>query len=88
MNFNVHNINSCYEKLAYEEEYSSFVTYNDTCCVVDALHGYPYSEKQVNTRCPDIKEVIGTNMWHPSNIGYYQIADADYRCIINILNNI
>ena len=83
-NKNIYQLNKYYEDFANSEGYSSFVIYNDLCCQVDSVNAYPVEERKKNTRCEET-EIVGTNLWHPKNEGYFQIADADFRALINIL---
>ena len=56
----------------------------------DAENAYQYTEKAVNTRAvtnatygvTEVKEIVGTNGIHPSNMGYLQMADSMYRAFV------
>lgn len=60
-----------------------YVKVLNTHAQFDSKYAFPMSEKNVNTRCTQ-KEVIDTNGSHPSNVGYWQIADAEFRAILGI----
>ena len=84
-NKNIHRLNEYYEKFANSDDYRSFVTYNDICSQVDSINGYPQTDKAMNTRT-NKTEMVGTNMWHPNNEGYYQIADAELRTLLHVIS--
>jgi hypothetical protein len=83
-NVKIHQYNAILESIANEEKYSSFVKVVDLCSQFDAVNNYPTFEKQVNTRNPQ-KEALGGNGVHPNNYGYWQVADAWVRAIINVV---
>lgn len=70
--------------LCSEEEFASFVRYSAAMEQFDAENGYPTSEVAVNNRS-SVKETLGTNAVHPITEGSYQIADAVYRTMHNIM---
>lgn len=45
---------------------------------LDSENGFNYKQKPVNIRST-VSETFGTNGVHPSNVGYYQMADTAYR---------
>lgn len=75
------NQNKAYQDFANTKEYSDFVEFVNVSSQFDSEYNMPYAEKSVNVRS-NIKENIGTNGVHPSDEGYYQIADVVYRNII------
>ena len=83
-NTKIHQYNAILESIANDDKYLSFVKVVDLCSQFDAINNYPTFEKQVNTRNPQ-KEVLGGNGVHPNNYGYWQVADAWIRAIINII---
>ena len=84
----IQTINRAYYNLSKEESYSNFIIVNDNCAQFDSENGYPYIEKDVNNRMSSIKEIVQTNGVHPSNEGYYLVADSAYRTISYIINNL
>jgi lysophospholipase L1-like esterase len=74
-----------YFELANQPEYKNWVTVVNTCGEFDTPYGYPYNEKDVDTRVSNIKERIGTNGVHPNSDGYNMIADSVYRTLNGIL---
>lgn len=83
INHLLNRMNEMYFTLESDSEFSGYVTVVNTHAQFDAEHGFPYEEKKVNTSC-DEKEHIGTNGVHPSNVGYWQIADAEFRAVLGI----
>jgi len=77
----VNGLRLAYMELVINPTYSSFVEYIDIAPQFDSEYSFPYVEKDVNTRM-DITEMDYTNILHPSEEGYYQIADAVYRNFI------
>lgn len=76
----VHDYNAFLQRIANEYEY---VYYVDVASQFDSENNMPEQEKNVNTRNQKI-ELIGTNGVHPSDSGYYQIADVLYRFLCNV----
>ena len=72
------NLARAYMTLAEDESYKSFVEFVDVASQFDCEYNYPFYEFAVNTRST-IKERIDNNGLHPSDAGYYQIADVVYR---------
>ena len=74
------------------EEFIADASYKDWCFLadsmaeVDAENVFPVSTKAVNTRV-STTEVIGTNGAHPTLEGYQMVADAIYRCFVNVVLN-
>lgn len=83
-NTKIHQYNAILESIANDDKYSSFVKVVDLCSQFDAINNYPTFEKQVNTRNPQ-KELLGGNGVHPNNYGYWQVADAWVRAIVNLI---
>ena len=80
-NYKVHKVNDLYRSLTKDENYNQFVSVIDVCSEIDSDNNYPWKNKAVNTRSKST-EIIGTNGVHPSNEGYWQIADVWFRAII------
>ena len=74
--------NDILQGLADDDDYSGFVEYVDLATQFDSEYNMPYSTATVNSRNATT-ENRGTNGVHPSNPGYYQIADVAYRRIVN-----
>lgn len=72
--------NAALEQLSKLPQYRDFVSYVDVAGQFDTDYNMPDKSKPVNNRS-DVTEVVGTNGLHPSNSGYYQIADAIYRAL-------
>ena len=83
INHLLNRMNTLYFTIENDSEFSGYVTVVNTHAQFDAEHGFPYENKKVNTRC-DETEHVGTNGVHPSNIGYWQIADAEFRAVLGI----
>lgn len=83
-NQKIYKYNTIIEEIALEDKYSPFVVAIDLCSQFDAVNNYPTFEKNVNLRNPQ-KETLGGNGVHPNNYGYWQVADAWIRAIINII---
>lgn len=75
------NMNKAYQDFANQEEYKDFVEFVNVSSQFDTEYSMPHSDKAVNTRST-VKEWVDTNGVHPSNEGYYQIADVVYRNFI------
>lgn len=80
-NYKVHKVNDLYRSLMDDEIYNTFVSVIDICSEMDSDYNYPYKNKSVNIRSTDT-ERVGTNGVHPTNIGYWQIADTWFRAVI------
>jgi hypothetical protein len=72
------NMNEAYQKLANEDDYSSYVKFVNVSSQVDSEYNMPYTQKPVNNRNA-LMEDVGTNDIHPSDSGYLQIGDVGYR---------
>lgn len=72
------NLNKAYQAWCNEVGYSEYMEFVSVSVQYDSENNMPESSKTVNTRSMKT-ELIGTNGVHPSNEGYYQIADAVYR---------
>lgn len=75
------NMNKAYQDFANQEEYKDFVEFVNVSSQFDTEYSMPHTDKAVNTRST-VKEWVDTNGVHPSNDGYYQIADVVYRNFI------
>ena len=75
------NMNKAYQNFANQEEYKDFVEFVNVSSQFDTDYSMPHTDKAVNTRST-VKEWVDTNGVHPSNEGYYQIADVVYRNFI------
>lgn len=80
-NYKVHKVNELYRSLLEDENYNTFVSVIDVCSEMDSDNNYPYSDRQLNTRSTKTEQV-GNNGVHPSNDGYWQIADTWFRAVI------
>lgn len=80
-NYKVHKVNELYRSLSEDENYNTFVSVIDVCSEMDSDNNYPYSNRQLNTRSTKTEQV-GNNGVHPSNDGYWQIADTWFRAVI------
>ncbi len=74
----VMGMNLAYKALAEEDEFKDWVEFIHISSQFDSENNMPQELKPVNTRS-ELTEYIGTNGVHPSNMGYYQIADAAFR---------
>lgn len=82
---NVHAFNSRLIETANDEEFSSYLILSNTHAQFDSENGYPETSKPLNTRISKT-EKLQSNGVHPSNEGYWQIADAlVFRAVINNL---
>ena len=77
----VFEMNIAYQALANDTEFSNYVEFVNISAQFDSENNMAQTEKAVNTRNADIKEMVGTNGVHPTWYGYWQIADAAYRSI-------
>lgn len=75
----VMGLNSAYQELANDDEFSSYVEFINISSQFDAENNMPESFEPVNTRNLSKTEYIGSNGVHPTLEGYLQIADAVYR---------
>lgn len=74
-------MNKKYYTLENDSEFSGYVKVVNTHAQFDAENAFPSMEKNVNTRATK-KESVGTNGVHPTNNGYWQIADAEFRALL------
>lgn len=68
-----------------DSEFASYVVGCSTLQTFDIDNLYPYAEKPVNNRMPNVKEKIGSNGVHPTIEGYKTIADALYSTVVGLL---
>ena len=80
-NSKIHKVNELYMSLNNDVSYNTYVKVVDVCAQLDSQNNYPYKMEKVNTRS-DVTEKLGTNGVHPSNFGYWQIADSWFRALI------
>lgn len=71
-----------YNKIGVDSAYSSWVKVISANAQFDSKYNYPSTTKAINTRNAST-ETIDTNGVHPSNTGYWQIADALFRTILS-----
>ncbi len=76
------NMNIAYQNLANDPTYSSWVKFISPASQFDSEYNMPQALTPVNSRS-NITEYRGTNGVHPSDSGYYQIADSVYREFVN-----
>lgn len=74
-------MNKKYYALENDSEFSGYVNVVNAHAQFDAENAFPFVEKNANTRATK-KESVGTNGVHPTNIGYWQIADAEFRALL------
>jgi lysophospholipase L1-like esterase len=77
----VNGLRQAYRMLATNVVYSSWVKYIDVASQFDSENNFPSISVTVNSR-NTVTETRDSNGIHPSNNGYYQIADAIYRDVI------
>ena len=70
-----------YQAWANEDAYKDFLEFVDCAAQFDAENNYPTIQKPVNTRS-EVTETVATNGLHPTNVGYWQYADAIYRNVV------
>lgn len=75
------NYNKALQDLCNLEEFSSFCEFVAVAPQFDSHYNMPYINAKVNVR-NTITEMLGINGVHPSDAGYFQIADAVYRSIV------
>ena len=81
INHQIFSMNELYYTLEKDSEFSSYVTVVNTHAQFDSDYSFPQSEKTVNIRSSNTED-IGTNGVHPSDNGYWQIADAEFRAVL------
>lgn len=74
-------MNKAYYTLETDTEFMQYVEVINTHAQFDADNAFPITTKNVNTRSGET-ESIGTNGAHPTNNGYWQIADAEFRALL------
>ena len=73
-----------FEDIANDDEFSSFVVHATVMPESDGENMYPQSERDVNNRNTK-KEMIGTNAFHPEDLGHKIIADGIYQSVCDVL---
>lgn len=81
-NHKIFEMNELYFELEMDSEFTEYVTVVNTHAQFDSDYGYPFTQKPVNTRF-STNEVVGTNAVHPTNQGYWMIADALFRILLS-----
>lgn len=74
-------MNKAYYTLETDTEFRQYVEVINTHAQFDADNAFPITSKNVNTRSGET-ESIGINGVHPTNNGYWQIADAEFRALL------
>lgn len=74
-------MNKAYYTLETDTEFMQYVEVINTHAQFDADNAFPITTKNVNTRSGET-ESVGTNGVHPTNNGYWQIADAEFRALL------
>lgn len=77
----VFNLQKCYQAIANDPEYSSFVSFLALAPETDSDYNFPITMKDVNTRNSDYQEPYANNTIHVGTPGYLQFGDAVYRHI-------
>lgn len=81
INHLIFDMNKAYYTLETDTEFMQYVEIVNTHAQFDADNAFPTTIKNVNTRSGET-ESIGTNGVHPTNNGYWQIADAEFRALL------
>lgn len=81
INHLIFDMNKAYYTLETDAEFKQYVEIINTHAQFDADNVFPITTKNVNTRSVET-ESIGTNGVHPTNNGYWQIADAEFRALL------
>lgn len=81
INHLIFDMNKAYYTLETDAEFKQYVEVINTHAQFDADNAFPITTKNVNTRSGET-ESIGTNGVHPTNNGYWQIADAEFRALL------
>lgn len=81
------DLNIAYEKWTKEEGYNEFMEFINLSGQFDTDYSLPMAAKPVNVRST-ITEMIGTNGLHPSLEGYMQVADAMFRSMVHLADEI
>lgn len=74
-------MNKAYYTLETDTEFMQYVEVINIHAQFDADNAFPITTKNVNTRSGET-ESVGTNGVHPTNNGYWQIADAEFRALL------
>lgn len=75
------NYNKALQDLCNLDEFSPYCEFIAVAPQFDSHYNMPYINAKVNVR-NTITEMLGINGVHPSDAGYFQIADAVYRSIV------
>lgn len=75
------NYNKALQDLCNDVEFSPYCEFVAVAPQFDSHYNMPYSNVKVNIRNA-VTEMLGRNGVHPSDAGYFQIADAVYRSIV------
>ena len=81
INHLIFDMNKAYYTLETDTEFMQYVEIVNTHAQFDADNAFPTIIKNVNTRSGET-ESVGTNGVHPTNNGYWQIADAEFRALL------
>lgn len=81
INHLIFDMNKAYYTLETDAEFMQYVKVINTHAQFDADNAFPTTSKNVNTRSGET-ESVGTNGVHPTNNGYWQIADAEFRALL------
>lgn len=81
INHLIFDMNKAYYTLETDAEFMQYVKVINTHAQFDADNVFPTTSKNVNTRSGET-ESVGTNGVHPTNNGYWQIADAEFRALL------
>ena len=79
------NYNAALEDFCQQAKYKDFVKYVDVAGQFDTDYNMPASSKPVNNRS-EVTEMIGTDGVHPTENGFYQIADAAFRSLCEVFS--
>lgn len=75
------NYNKALQDLCNLDEFSPYCEFVAVAPQFDTLYNMPSRAESVNIR-NSVTEMLGRNGVHPSDAGYFQIADAVYRSIV------
>lgn len=81
-NHKLWEMNELYFSLEADTTFNSWVYVINTHAQVDSDNAYPVRDKALNVRSVET-EKVGANAVHPSNDGYWMIADALLRAVLN-----
>lgn len=80
MLISVVGLNKAYQSISQEAAYKDWVFYTNITSQFDSEYGFTHMTKKPYTRyIGTTREINSYNAVHPSEQGYYQIADAVYR---------